>query len=132
MHVSAEQVHTKLDSKLLKQLLDKQSPAVFCLAGCLPAEHMHVSAEQVHTKLDSKLLKQLLELEQEQKVKEFKSRMLKETAASRADAEAGGSENWQSLMSSAPWLEQPQLDEQQQQQQDQQAAEQQNQSSSRY
>jgi chloramphenicol O-acetyltransferase len=95
---------------------------------------MHVSAEQVHTKLDSKLLKQLLELEQQDKVKEFKSRMQKETAASKADAEAGSSENWQSLMSSAPWLEQQQLEQQQQQQQqhDQQVAEQQSQSSGRY
>jgi hypothetical protein len=37
MHVSTEQVHTKLDSKLLKQLLDKQSPVMVCLAVCLPA-----------------------------------------------------------------------------------------------
>jgi hypothetical protein len=85
---------------------------------------MHVSEEQVHTKLDSKLLKQLLELEQQDKVKEFKSRMQKETAASRADAEAGSSENWQSLMNSAPWLEQ--------QQQQQQPVDQQDQSSSQF
>ncbi|KAF6266020.1 hypothetical protein COO60DRAFT_1475178 [Scenedesmus sp. NREL 46B-D3] len=83
----------------------------------LEQKHLHRSAEQVHTKLDSKLLQQLLELEQQDQVKQFKSRMQKETAASKADAEAGSSENWQTLMSSAPWLEQQQEPQQQQQQQ---------------
>jgi apolipoprotein N-acyltransferase len=119
MHKSAEQAHTKLDTSLLLCLY---LCLCCCYVCCLPAEHMHKSAEQVHTKLDSKLLQQLLEMEQQQKVNEFKSRMQKETAASKADAEAGSSENWQALMNSAPWLEQQQGLEQQQQQQQQESS----------
>jgi hypothetical protein len=84
------------------------------LPACLPAEHLHKSAEQVQTKLNSQLLQQLLEMEQAEKVKDFKSRMQKETAASKADAEAGSSENWQAVLNSAPWLVEQQGLEQQQ------------------
>ncbi|WIA15991.1 hypothetical protein OEZ85_012728 [Tetradesmus obliquus] len=88
----------------------------------LEQKHMHKPPEQLHTKLDTKLLKQLLEMDQQQKVGEFKSRMQKEAAASKADAEAGSSDNWQKLMGSAPWLEQQQGMEQQQQQEQQESS----------
>jgi hypothetical protein len=48
LHVSAEQGHTKLDSKLLLHLLWVFSNCLHVVF--LSAEHMHVSAEQVHTK----------------------------------------------------------------------------------
>lgn len=82
------------------------------LLSALPTEHLHKSPDEVHTKLNSKLLKQLLEKEQQEKVDQFKARVNKEAAASKADAEAGTSDNWQNLINSAPWLEQQQQQQQ--------------------